>query len=75
MAVPALTPALNPPTGYKTDFNAPNDLWNWNVLCQTLCLSIPGIMFVLRVYVRLWIKRVWILEDCKFLLLVNPATC
>ncbi|MCJ1475671.1 hypothetical protein MMC13_004334 [Lambiella insularis] len=42
---------------------APNDIWEWNVLCQTICLSIPGLMFILRTYVRVWIKRVWILED------------
>lgn len=58
--------ALNAPPGEMTDFEAPDPLWKWNVLGQTACLSIPGIMFVLRVYIRLWVKRVWILEDCAF---------
>ena len=40
-----------------------NPLWKWNVLCTTLCLSVPGTLCVLRVYIRAWIKRAWILED------------
>lgn len=64
MATPP-TPAIPPPPGQQSDFTAPNELWKWNVLCQSLCLGIPGIMFLLRVYVRAWLKKTWILEDCE----------
>ena len=40
-----------------------NLLWNWNVLCATFCLLIPGSLCILRVYIRAWIKQTWILED------------
>ena len=57
--------ALAPPPGAETNFNDPDTLWKWNVLCQTAIMVIVGIMFFLRTYVRMWVKRSWILEDCK----------
>jgi hypothetical protein len=62
---PPPPPALAPPAGQATDYAAPDDLWQWNILCQAMCMGIPGIMFLLRTYVRAWVKRVWILEDCR----------
>ena len=64
MVVPTASAAVPAPSGESTDFNAPNELWQWNILCQSLCLGIPGILWMLRLYVRVWIKRVWIFEDC-----------
>ncbi|MCJ1332623.1 hypothetical protein MMC10_009316 [Thelotrema lepadinum] len=63
MVVPTASAAVPAPSGESTDFNAPNELWQWNILCQSLCLGIPGILWMLRLYVRVWIKRVWIFED------------
>ena len=67
MAPAPLTPVLSPPPGKPADFVDPDTLWKWNVLCQTACLSLSGTMFMLRTYVRWWVKRVWILEDCMLL--------
>ncbi|MCJ1357489.1 MAG: hypothetical protein MMC33_007485 [Icmadophila ericetorum] len=63
MASPLPRPALAPPSGETADFGEPNPLWRWNVLTQCVCTAVPGICFILRTYVRAWIKRSWILED------------
>ena len=64
MASATSSAVIPAPSGEVTDFDAPNELWKWNVLCQAMSLGVPGIMFLLRLYVRIWVKRVWILEDC-----------
>lgn len=61
-----LTPALPPPPGEVSNFVNPESLWKWNLLTTTLCLFLVTIAFVLRIYVRLRVKREWLLEDCKF---------
>lgn len=74
MASPTPSSAIPAPSGQVSDFSGPNQLWQWNILSQVLCLGIPGIMFLMRVYVRYWIKREWILEDrrCSETLNVVP---
>ena len=64
--MPPQTPsaAIPPPAGEVSNFDAGSELWRWNIVCQTLCLGITGIMWVMRLYVRIWVKRSWILEDC-----------
>ena len=73
MASPSPTPALPSPPGMTFDPQDPRAsvLWKWNVICQTGCLFFPTILFILRIYVRAWVNRVWILEDCESKL----ATC
>ena len=70
MAASAPTPAILPPPGQQTDYSAPNELAFWNSLTQGLALGITGILWFMRLYVRIWVKRAWILEDCK-----QPALC
>lgn len=60
------TPALSPPLGETSNFINPESLSKWITLCVTICLSVTGIVFLLRTYVRIVVKRKWILEDCEF---------
>lgn len=64
---PLPSPALAPPPGQTSNFGSADVLWKWNVLCQTACLLFPGIAVILRTYIRIWVKRVWVLEDCRYL--------
>ena len=68
MAAPSATPtpALIPPNGQTSDFVHPESLLRWDAVTVAVCLSITTILFLLRVYVRLFMKRAWELEDCKF---------
>jgi hypothetical protein len=60
-----LTPALPPPPGQVSNFANPESLLKWNIVTTTLCLFFVTLSFVLRTYVRAFIKRDWRLEDCK----------
>ena len=60
-------PALPPPKGIQSNFDDPETLKKWNNICISVCLSITTILFFLRNYVRLGIKREWTIEDCSFL--------
>ncbi|MCJ1268849.1 hypothetical protein MMC22_008737 [Lobaria immixta] len=73
MASPKLVPALPPPPGQTSNFVDPDSLYKWNVLCVTMCLVFTTLVFVPRTYVRLAIKREWILEDCTYSLAVSIA--
>lgn len=73
MASSKLVPALPPPPGHTSNFVNPESLYKWNVLCVTMCLVFTTLVFVPRTYVRLAIKREWILEDCTFSLAVFIA--
>lgn len=64
-ATPSPTPALPPPPGETPNFVNPETLLKWEILTICLCLISTTIVFVLRTYVRISIKRSWILEDCK----------
>lgn len=71
---PQPSSALPPPPGEASNFVNPESLSKSIILCVTLCLSVTGIALILRTYVRIFIKRVWILEDCKFPSAV-PVVC
>ena len=62
-----MNPALPPPHGQSPNFANPESLSKWNTLCVSVCLSITTIAFSLRTYVRIAIKREWVVEDCKSL--------
>lgn len=76
--VPAgpLTPAISAPPGQISDLvNHENHLWRFNIVTQTACLGVAGILFLLRCYVRLGFSRMpkqWILEDCTFSSILVP---
>ncbi len=76
------TPALPAPAGQISNFSNPPSLIQWGILCVSVCLSTTTVVILLRIYVRLVIKRQWIVEDCKsadstrsILLLTNLQTC
>lgn len=62
-------PAVPPPPGQVSDFNAPNTLQKWNVLCQVVCLVASSVVVALRLYTKLRIVDTMRLglEDCKSL--------
>lgn len=68
---PQPTPALPPPPGETSNFVHPESMSKWNTICVTASLAVTGTIFVLRTYVRIFIKREWILEDCK----LSPEYC
>ncbi|PQE22322.1 integral membrane protein [Rutstroemia sp. NJR-2017a WRK4] len=56
-------PAIAPPAGH-TAFDTNDDtLWRWNVLCVSVCLTITTALFLLRIFVRAFMKREWYWED------------
>ena len=61
----SLTAAIAAPSGQVTNFDSPNMLLRWIGLSQTATFGVSTVLFVLRLYVRISIKRVWIMEDCK----------
>lgn len=67
-------PALAPPDGLSSDFGHPDSLQRWSNLCISVCLSMSTIVFLLRTYVRVAIKRQWMLEDCKSFFIARAST-
>ncbi|KAF1993460.1 hypothetical protein P154DRAFT_385943, partial [Amniculicola lignicola CBS 123094] len=60
-------PAMTPPLGVVAELeDPPNVLFNFNIVAQTVCMTVSGTLFLLRCYVRLGFSgmpRHWILED------------
>ncbi|KAI1378858.1 hypothetical protein F4677DRAFT_443341 [Hypoxylon crocopeplum] len=61
--LPAFTPALEPPLGVTPDPTHPASLANLADIAIGICLPLITIFFLLRSYVRIFIKRVWVFED------------
>lgn len=57
--------ALPAPPGQVSNLINPKSFASWNLVCVAICLVTTTTVFLLRSYVRLWIKRQWILEDCE----------
>lgn len=57
--------ALPPPPGQVSNLIDPKSLATWNLVCVLVCLITTTTVLFLRSYVRLWMKREWILEDCE----------
>ncbi|KAG8532675.1 uncharacterized protein KY384_002552 [Bacidia gigantensis] len=62
-APPYFTPAVEPPAGVIPNPNHPESLAVWNTVCAVTCLSVATTVFAARAYVRLHLKKQWILED------------
>lgn len=60
------TPALPPPPGETSNFSSPPSLTQETNIAIGITVPLTTIFFFLRTYVRIWIKRSWIFEDCKF---------
>lgn len=67
-AVETRIPAMPPPSGMASNFDHPQTLAHKNYIAISIALPFVIVPFVFRCYVRLWRKRVWIFEDCKFFL-------
>lgn len=65
MATPTPVPAMPAPKDEVSDFSHPDSLLRWDIVAVAVCLSITTILFLLRVYVRGFIKREWVFDDCK----------
>ena len=55
---------IRDPDGGDSDVN-PNELLGFAVLTQGFCVVVPGILWLLRLYVRACVKKVWVLEDSE----------
>lgn len=58
-------PALPPPAGETSNFKHPETLTGKMYISMGVAISLTTIFFFFRTYVRIWIKRQWIIEDCK----------
>ena len=67
-STPEPSPALGPPSGQMSDFDQVNTLLKWDIVCVTACLAVTTLIFVLRTWVRVVVKKQWILKDCASIL-------
>lgn len=65
--------ALPPPPGQASNLTNPTSFADWDLVCVVICLVTTTTVLILRSYVRLWIKRQWILEDCEYLIHATVA--
>ena len=61
-----ILPAVPPPLGQTYDPNAPNTLYQWNILCEAVSLTVTAILVWLRLYTKARIVKKFGLEDCEF---------
>lgn len=59
------TPALPPPPGVTSNFAHPATLKGAQDIAMGVAIPLTTIFFLLRTYVRIWIKKQWIGEDCE----------
>ncbi|KAI1110551.1 hypothetical protein F5Y14DRAFT_356761 [Nemania sp. NC0429] len=60
---PTFVPALKPPPGVKSNPDHPDSLVILANIAIGIAIPLVTIFFVLRTYVRVFIKRAWIIED------------
>lgn len=63
---PSLVPASKPPPGVTSNFVDPASLAYRSNIAIGLSVGLTTTFFFLRAFVRIWIKRTWILEDCRW---------
>ncbi|KAF2117337.1 hypothetical protein BDV96DRAFT_644762 [Lophiotrema nucula] len=72
VTIESLKAVATPPPVQLSDLeHHPNELWRFNIVAQTVCTCVAGLLFCLRCYVRLGFSRLpkhWILEDWFVLL-------
>jgi hypothetical protein len=61
----AFTPAIPPPSGVLSNPDHPASLAHYSHLTTGICVPVITLFFVLRTYVRVFIKRTWAFEDGK----------
>jgi hypothetical protein len=62
---PQPTPALPPPPGVTSNFDSPESLSQQLRIGTGIVVPITTIFVFLRIYVRIWIRKAWVLEDCE----------
>lgn len=63
-----IVPGLLPPPGFESDFENPNrNVQVWNIVAQSLCISLTSIFFLMRMYCRVLLQKTMGAEDCKLL--------
>lgn len=60
----SFTPAIPPPPGVNSNPENPTSLAYYSHLTTAICVPIVTVLYFLRTYVRVFIKKTWILEDC-----------
>ena len=60
-------PAMKPPDGVLPDFDHPYSTAYLTLIIIALALPLMLIFVTLRIYVRLWVKKIWAHEDSKLL--------
>ncbi len=63
VSTPTFTPALAPPPGVVSNPDHPDSLVHLADVAIGICIPLVSIFYILRCYVRIFIKRVWIFED------------
>lgn len=58
-------PAIPPPPGITSNFDHPVSLKGVMNIAMGVAIPLTTVFFLLRTYVRIWIKRQWIGEDCE----------
>ncbi|KAG8411394.1 hypothetical protein J3458_015454 [Metarhizium acridum] len=61
--LPTFTPALKPPPGVVSSPDHPASLAYLADITIGICIPLVTVFFLLRTYVRIFIKRVWVFED------------
>ena len=62
-ALPTFTPALKPPQDIVSHPERPASLLHLADIAVGICVPLVTLFFLTRLYVRVILKRVWILED------------
>jgi hypothetical protein len=68
-SLPTFTPALKPPPGILPDPDHPASLAHLASITIAICIPLVTVFFLLRSYVRFWVKQLFTLEDVLCILL------
>lgn len=63
------TPAPTPSAGTAPNLDHPETSKGPMMIAIGVVIPLTSLCFLLRTYVRIWIKRQWICEDCKHVFL------
>ena len=59
-------PAAQPPPGVTPDFSNPAEgIHLWLKVTQFICIPVVTCFVIIRLYVKLLMRRVFYIEDCK----------
>lgn len=74
MATTDIQPGLDPPPGVESNFDNPDrTVQTWNIVTQSLCISLTTILFAFRIYCRVVLQKTVNIEDCESVCL--PCRC